>query len=306
MKIAIFGIGGIGGLVGGALAQVHPDTFFYARGETLLAIRKYGLQIYSPTLGSFVAHPRLATDQAQEIGPMDIIILACKGYNLPEVCQTIWPMIGRNTLILPLVNGVLVSELLSPFLPSCVLADGVIRVSSRKINPGEILQESSACSLLVGLRNGETAASLNELVRLLQSAGLTATISPHIELNSWEKFASMSSNSVAYLYYDGSAGTVRRHPGYQTVLEGIISPVIRIASAKGTNLPSTFSKQYLQNFQKLPEHTTTSLYRDLKCGTRTESTELYHIVGRIVAWGQEIGIPVPYHQAVYNRYNTWN
>ena len=93
----------------------------------------------------------------------------------------------------------------------------------------------------------------------------------------------MSSNSVAYLYYDGSAGTVRRHPGYQTVLEGIISPVIRIASAKGTNLPSTFSKQYLQNFHKLPEHTTTSLYRDL-----------------------EIGIPVPYHQAVYNRYNTWN
>ena len=302
MKIAVFGVGGVGGFVGGALAKVHPDTFFYVRGKNLEAIRQNGLRVCSPLLGDFVAHPRLATDQAQEIGVMDVIILACKGCHLEEACRAIRPMVGAHTIVLTLLNGVLVTDLIAPLLPPCIPVDGVIRVSSRLAEPGQILHENASCSMTFGLKDGGTLARLDELSHLLGCAGIQAGVSSHIQLDCWSKYASMSSNSVVYLYYDGPAGTVRQHAGYQTVLREVIASLIRIAEATGTKLPDTLAEQYLAAFEQLPPETTTSLYRDLKSGKPPEHTELHHIIGRIAAWGRETGVPVPYHQAVCDQY----
>lgn len=235
---------------------------------------------------------------------MDVVLLACKGCHLEEACKAILPMVGEQTIILTLLNGVLVSDLIASWLPPCTIADGVIRVSSRLAEPGMILHESASCSIAFGMKNGESLARLDELAALLCEAGFQAQVSNCILLDCWKKYASMSSNSVAYLYYDGPAGVVRQAPDYKRVLNEVVSSAIHIACAMGTRLPDTLVRQYLEDFEKFPLETTTSLYRDLKSGKAPEHTELHHIIGRIVEWGAETGIPVPYHQAVYNRYKV--
>jgi 2-dehydropantoate 2-reductase len=93
MKIAVFGIGGVGGIVGGALAKDHPETYFYVRGDNLDAIRRNGLKVESAVFGDFTARPKLASDKAGELGVMDVIFVCCKGYSLKAACEAISPMV---------------------------------------------------------------------------------------------------------------------------------------------------------------------------------------------------------------------
>lgn len=128
MKILIFGIGGIGGFVGGALARVADSIYFYSRGENGRTIGEKGIQVDSALLGSFTAHPVKVSHEAGEMGPMDLVFLSCKGNGLKEACRELAPMVTKDTVVVPLLNGVLVSELMEPLLPACHVADGTIRV----------------------------------------------------------------------------------------------------------------------------------------------------------------------------------
>ena len=114
MKIAVFGIGGVGGIVGGALAKDHPDTYFYVRGDNLDAIRRNGLKVESAVFGDFTVRPKLASDKASELGVMDVILFPAR-YDLKAACEAISPMVrpGRRD---PLLND-RVSDLMEPLLP---------------------------------------------------------------------------------------------------------------------------------------------------------------------------------------------
>lgn len=114
MKIAVLGIGGVGGIVGGALAKNYTETYFYVRGKNLDAIRRRGLRVRSALLGDFTVQPKLASDSAEELGLMDVIFVSCKGYNLRAACESIAPMIKAETLVIPLLNGVIVSDMMRP------------------------------------------------------------------------------------------------------------------------------------------------------------------------------------------------
>src|SRR5690349_4023383 len=98
MKIAIFGLGAVGGYFGGKLAQSKHEVIFIARGKNLEAIREKGLLVESET-GSFTAHPSLATDNPAEVGVVDLVLLATKTWQVDEAAEQMEPMIGKNTLI---------------------------------------------------------------------------------------------------------------------------------------------------------------------------------------------------------------
>lgn len=137
MKIAVVGLGGVGGFVGGALAKVEPKTCFLARGENLAAILKDGLTVESdrgPLLcGAGAGHRRRTANRRGRRrdfgGP--------KGYDLEQSCRQIAPMVGPATVVLPLLNGVTVSQVMEPLLPPCILADGCINVFSHLAQPGQ-------------------------------------------------------------------------------------------------------------------------------------------------------------------------
>ena len=302
MKIAIFGIGGVGGIVGGALAKNHEDTFFYVRGEGLKAIKENGLLVESITLGNFIAKPKLASDQSNEFGRMDAIIVACKGCNIKQACEAISPMVGKNTVVITLLNGVLVSDIMKDLLPECILVDGTIRVFSHIESPGHIVHNGGSCSIQVGRKDRSKPKQLEEVCEILNNAGISTIITDNIELESWTKYATMGCSSVAFCYYDGPAGIVRKDKNYEMVLRKIVTDLLLVAEKKGVFISSDFVEKYIEDFKKFSDDTITSLYRDLSSGKSANDTELYHIIGRMIEFGREVGVEITNQKMEYERF----
>lgn len=302
MRIAVFGIGGVGGIVGGALAREHEDTYFYVRGKNLAAIASSGLRVESVKLGDFRAHPKLASDKGSEFGVMDAVIVACKGHVLPQACAGIAPMVGRETVVLPLLNGVIVSDIMGPLLPECILADGAIRVFSRLEAPGHVVHSSGSSAIVCGMKDGSRPARLEELADILNRAGIGAALSEDILKDSWAKYATMCGNSVVFCTYDGPAGHVRKDPKHETVLRRVVGELIAVAAAKGVKLPEDTADHFVSEFNLMPPDTMTSLYRDLAGGKPPRETELAHIIGRMVEFGRQTGVATPYHKAACERF----
>ncbi|WP_288297018.1 2-dehydropantoate 2-reductase [uncultured Pyramidobacter sp.] len=302
MKVGVFGIGGIGGLVGGALARVHGETYFCARGENLKAIRRGGLRVESVQLGNFTAVPAGISERAADLGVMDVLIVACKGYDLEASCAAMRPMIGARTLVIPLLNGVVVSEQMEPFLPPCLLADGTIRVFSHLEAPGVVVQTAGQCSVVLGMKDGSRPAALDAAAELLNRSGIETKVTDHIVRASWNKYVTMGSNSCVFCWYDGPAGKVLADPDHERVVRAVIGEMTAVAAANGVDLPASLPDKLLDAFERMPADTVTSLYRDLSAGKYPARTELDHIIGRMVRLGRETGVPVPYHEAAYEKW----
>src|SRR5678815_3567323 len=105
MRITIFGTGGGGGFFGGRLARAGEDVTFIARGEHLRAIKTDGLRVDS-TEGDFVIYPARATDDVNEVGETELVIVGVKAWQVPEAARAIKPLVEANTTVLPLQNGV--------------------------------------------------------------------------------------------------------------------------------------------------------------------------------------------------------
>ena len=302
MKIAVFGIGGIGGLVGGALARKNEETYFIARGKTLEAIRSRGLQVESALLGDFTVRPKEAAESASGFGTMDAVIISCKGYSLKEACRIVSPMVGEDTLVVPLLNGVGVSDMMKPLLPQCLLADGVIHVFSHIEEPGHIVQSYGPCHVIIGMKGGERPQKLDELAEALNGAGIKTSVSEDILFECWRKYLIMCGNSVVFCYYDGPAWKVREHADYKDTVRAAANEIISVAAANGVKLPEGSADLCAENFMKLAPETVNSLYRDLSSGKPPQKTELDHLIGRMIEMGRAANIPTPYHEIAYKRF----
>ncbi|MBQ2697519.1 MAG: 2-dehydropantoate 2-reductase [Clostridia bacterium] len=300
MKIAVVGIGGVGGLIGGALARVLPQTIFIARGEHLKVIREEGLTVRSGLLGEFTVVPALVTDRAEEAGVVDAVILATKGYDLEEACRQIAPMIGEQTLVVPLLNGVMVSQLMRPLLPPCVLADGCMSCFSYIERPGVIAHPSTLATLTLGMAEGEPHPALIHLTMLLESVGFKASVTKEIRQASWQKYVLMCGVSTAYAWFDQPAGPIREDPEKLDFLRRCHQEIIDTASGHGVALPEDLIDRCMQSFLAQPPEATSSLYRDLRDGK--PRTELCPVIARMCELGAEVGVPTPCHQAVVDKY----
>ncbi len=137
MRIAVIGAGGIGGYFGGRLAAVGEDVVFIARGKHLEALRSHGLRVESP-LGDFEVPSVEATDTPEEAGPADVVLVAVKAWQVPEIGDFIKPLVGPSTAILPVQNGVeAVQQLATVHGEDRVLA-GFFRIISMLVAPGHI------------------------------------------------------------------------------------------------------------------------------------------------------------------------
>jgi 2-dehydropantoate 2-reductase len=141
MKIAIIGTGGVGGYYGGLLAQDGHDVTFIARGAHLKAIQENGLQVKS-IHGDFNIKPAQATDDPTQIGPFDLVIFCTKTYSIDEATEQIKPLVGSETTVLPLQNGIDAADRIGAILGMQHLIGGVTWISSAVEAPGVIKQVS--------------------------------------------------------------------------------------------------------------------------------------------------------------------
>jgi len=304
MKVLIFGIGGIGGLVGGALANHYDDIYFYARGATEQAIAHKGLRLDSAKLGNILVKPKVVSHDPQAIGQIDLVFLCTKGDHLKEVCQDLAPMVGPKTIVIPLLNGVLVSDQLKDHLPPCILADGIIRTFSHVEEPGHIVQDGGPCDIRFGLQGGQNPESFQAIAHMLTEAGLETEVTQDIELASWKKLAITGTMSAILCYYKGNTGYVKSQPNYQAIVDGAYREIHEVAAEAGVIMHQSYIETIKDKFLTSPDDTITSLYRDLASGKKPQDTELDLMVGYVVKKGKELGIPTPIFQKAYENYKN--
>ena len=141
MRIAIFGAGGIGGYLGGRLTQAGEEVVLIARGEHLQAIQDRGLKVDS-IKGDFVARPSLVTSDPKNVGFVDVIILGVKSWQVVDAAEAMRPMIGPNTFVVPMQNGVEAPGQLASVLGENNVVVGLGGLISYIGGPGHIIPVS--------------------------------------------------------------------------------------------------------------------------------------------------------------------
>jgi 2-dehydropantoate 2-reductase len=142
MRIVVMGTGGTGGYFGGLLAKAGEDVTFIARGAHLEALRTYGLTVRSRIAGDFTLAVN-ATDDPREIGTIDLILFCVKMYDTAAAIEQIRPLVGAETVVLPVQNGIEMAELLSQSIGVQPIVGAAAYVTSQVESPGVIAQTAA-------------------------------------------------------------------------------------------------------------------------------------------------------------------
>ncbi|WP_352400518.1 2-dehydropantoate 2-reductase [Anaerotignum sp.] len=300
MKIAILGLGGVGATVAGGLRKYEKDLIFIARGKTKEALQEKGLYLESEMLGNEVIRPGLVSESVEEIGVVDILILCSKSYGLEGACKKYAKIVGENTLVVPLQNGVSASKYVSKWLDGRgVVSDSYIYCFSNIIEAGHITNMGNLLRIGVGFSDGKDNEKARKLVDMLNECGLPSTYGQDIMKALWEKYAMMCGNSCAFIYFDSPAGNIQEDSRKMEFLRGIYEDINRLAKATGVTGLDTMPKRYVDEFMKLPSQTISSLYRDIIAGK--EETEFEWLVGSSCRLATELGVEIPFMQKVYEK-----
>ncbi|MCQ4726809.1 2-dehydropantoate 2-reductase [Anaerotignum faecicola] len=287
MKIAVIGIGGIGGLVGAALARRHKGIYLIARGEGLKAICENGITLDSEMLGNFTAIPEKVTDDPNEIGIVDALIISTKSYALDEACAMCRPIVGPDTVVLPLLNGINVGKDVRGYINNGDTAEGCIYAFSSKDGPGRTKHIGNMCRIDFGFEDKHENGKAEELARMLNESGITTTFNENIMESAWTKYIMMCGNSCVFTYFDCNAGEVRKDPVKYKFLKDVYTELYNIAGASGVKLSGDVIEKHMRAFDGLPGEAVTSLYRDLKNGSG--KTEFKAIIGKAAELAESLG-----------------
>ena len=295
MRIAVFGTGGVGGYFGGRLAQAGEDVTFIARGAQLEALRNTGLRVES-IKGDFSIAPVQVESRPESVGPVDIVLLGVKAWQVPDAAQAVRPMVGKETIVIPLQNGVEAVRQLSDVLGEQHAAGGLCRISSMIAAPGLIRHVSIEPSIAFNWPDGQADERLEKLRQAFLRAGVNAEIPPDIEAEIWKKFIFIASISGVGSITRAPAGVMRSVPETRLILKTAIDEVAALGRAMGVNLPGSIEQNTLQFIDSIPAVTTASMQRDIANGL---PSELEYQNGSVVRLGQKCALPTPIHSFIY-------
>lgn len=304
MKIAIIGIGGVGGYYGGKLAAKYGPAdehhiYFIARGKHLEVIKKKGLRVITKEGGSFVARPHLATDNPKEVGPLDLIIFCTKGYDLEDAARLMSENIHPDTVIITVLNGVDNADRLRAVLSRGHILNGCVYISSRINAPGEIEQVGGPCTLFFGPEEGPVD-QYTGVEAFMKDADIKAALSDHIIIDVWSKYIFVGPLGSITSMLNLPLGAIMENEKHKTMLEGMMKEIEAVAHAKDISLPENIVQQSLNVALNFPYETKTSIQLDFEKG---KHTELETFTGYVVKSGKALDIATPLHEAVYSALN---
>ena len=294
-SFAVMGTGGVGGSFGARLAAAGFPVTFIARGAHLAAIREGGLRLLS-TGGDLTIDPARATDDAAEIGPVDVVLFAVKLYDTEAAGRALEPLIGAETAVLSLQNGVEAEAQLAAIVGPEHVMGGVAQIGAVIEQPGVIRHSSPFARIIFGELDGRRSRRAEALLAACERAGIDAVLSAEIEKEIWIKFVFLASLSAVTTLSGLTAGPIRDDPDLRAVTAWALNEVVAVGRAKGIPLDLAFGAEDLGLLDTLPTEMKSSMAQDLERGKRLELEQLSGAVARM---GAALGVATPVHHTVY-------
>lgn len=295
MKIAIMGSGGVGGYYGGLLAKAGQELTFIARGAHLQAIRDKGLHVKS-VHGDFTVSPVKATDRPGEIGAVDLVLVATKTYHTDEAAQAIKPLIGDNTVVISLQNGIDAAERIGSAVGMERMLGGATWLSAAIEAPGRIGQYSQFRRIALGELDGRITPRAQAVASAFATTPAVVELVPNIRQMLWTKFVFISAISALGGLTRVSVGEYRHVPEAREVLAQAMAEVAAVAQACGVALDADIVAKTLSFIDAAAPDMRPSMQRDLEAG---RMSELESMIGVVVRLGRERGVPTPVMRLAY-------
>lgn len=297
-RIGILGLGGVGGYFGGLLAKAYyksdeVEVIFIARGATQNAIAESGLKIVTDD-SEIVVHPKIVSNNPDEIGVLDYLICATKTYDIEESLLSLQKCIVPQTIILPLYNGVDAPERITKIFPQNDVLQGCVYIISMITLPGTIRKMGFYEKLFFGSKTVEVS-KLNELQSILQKAKIESYLVDNIEETVWEKFIFISALASATSYLNQNIGEIIKNADSKAVYVELLKEIELVAKAKGLQLPDDIVEQTIVKLEKSPKEATSSMHRDYLAGNKIEATSLTRFV---VNEGLKYGVKTPLYEKI--------
>jgi 2-dehydropantoate 2-reductase len=293
MRIAVVGAGGVGGGFGAALAKAGADVTFIARGAHLAAMKSAGLKVQGGR-GETHLVPTQATDNPAGIGKVDIVLF-CVVVDVSAGAQ-IKPLIGPDTAVIPLQNGIDAHERLIPILGKSAVMGGVAQISASIVAPGVIQQVGTFMRMIFGELDGKRSKRAEDFLALCLKAGFDATLSEQILTDLWMKFILLASNAGIMALTRQPIGKLRDDPDLRPIFLAAYKEVIDVGRARGVTLPADAIEKIVDYTSHAPPAMKASMALDLERGNRLE---LPWLSGKVADLGRQLGVPTPTHGMIY-------
>ncbi|MBP1577904.1 MAG: 2-dehydropantoate 2-reductase [Oscillospiraceae bacterium] len=289
MKYLIIGTGGIGGALGGFLANEGYDVTLIARGAHLAAIKENGLKLKSGIKGEITVKAKACTAEEYNETP-DVIFVCVKGYSLDDAESLIAKCAGENTVVIPLLNIFGTGSELQRRLPDAHVLDGCIYITSYISAPGEITQGGKLFKIVFGERDGSKSEQLEKIAEELVSCGIRAELTDDIRRLCFKKYALISSMAAVGCYYDANMGEVCADPSKKEFFIGLSKEIDALASAMGIPFEDDIVAKNLHMIETAAPETTASVQKDLAKGGKSE---LEGLVYEPVRLGKQQNVATP-------------
>lgn len=295
MRIAVIGAGGVGGYFGARLAQAGEDVTFVTRGATLRALRESGLRLESAD-GDLLIQPAPATDDPATVGAVDLVLLAVKGWQAPEAIESMRPLMGPDTLAVPLLNGVEAPDQLAAVYGQERVAGGLCGLFGSVVSPGHVRNAMAQPFITFGMLDNAPNERLEQLRAAYERVGVKATISDDIRAALWEKLLFVGPFGGVGAITRAPVGVFRSLPETRTLLEGAMAEIIEVAHAQGSAVAQGAMAKALAMIDGAPVEATASMQRDILAG---RPSELESQVGVVVRRASEARVAAPIHAMLY-------
>jgi 2-dehydropantoate 2-reductase len=295
MRIAIMGAGGLGSYLGGRLAQIGHDVSFIARGEHLNALIDKGLKVKSE-YGDFRIKTIIATDNPEKVGEVEVILFCVKSYDALAAAKLMKPMVGKESVIIPVLNGMDHINILNEELGPEHVLGGMAMIVAHLSEPGIIEQIGQLHFLEFGELTGEISERCAQLENELLNASIELKASDNIMERMWWKLCIVSGFAGVYSVVRGNNAVVSSSPETIVLLREAILEAISVAQASGINLPLEFVDEILAGRENTPPQYKPSMLVDLENG---KPLELEAIIGVITRLGKAHDVPTPINSYIY-------
>ena len=267
MKIAIVGVGGVGGYFGGKLAQAGHDVVFVARGATLEALRARGLRVDSVN-GDFVVERVHATDRPTDA--VDAVVFAVKAWQIPDAARQVEAIVGPDTVVVPLENGMEAPEQLAEVLGREHVLGGLCGIVAYIVEPGHIRHAGVEPFVMFGELDGHDSARVQRLRDAFTSAGVKCDPTSDVNHAMWSKFLFITPMSAIGALTRVPIGVWRAMREPRELAVRAIREIMAVAAARGVHLGEEAVDRTLARYDGLPKDATSSLQRDVMEGKPSE------------------------------------
>ena len=296
MRIAVIGAGGVGGYFGGRLAKAGIDTAFIVRGATLEALRTNGLRVDSID-GDFALETVNATDDPASVGPVDAIVVTVKSWQIAEAAAKFGPMIGPETTVLPLQNGIDAPDVLAEIVGRDHVLGGLCGIVSFVVAPGHIRHVAAEPFVMFGELDNRETERVARLRAAFESAGVKADAPVEIHRSMWTKFLFIAPMSAIGALTRVPIGVWRSMPESRELAVRAVREIVALASARGIDLGEDAVERTMERYDNLAPESTSSLQRDVMEG---KPSELDAQLGAVVRLARESGVATPVSEVLYH------